>query len=338
MKWLETIGLLLLAVALAYGLAWFLAPWTVRNGWKLAIWTRYRLRIVGERNVPRTGPVLMLSNHVTWVDGFLLTAACPRRAWFLVNADYISLPLVRQLAWRCRMIPVPYRGPRAMRAAIAVARAALARGDLLAIFPEGQLTRNGLTGPFRRGLEAILHGLDGIPIVPVYMDNLWGSSLSFEGGGFLKRWPRGWRHTVPIAFGPSLSSPVTAFQARQAVLEASVQAYANRRPEDQVPLGTIDPALPSLDDPRLGPLTGSTADFDGGGVQQTGQKPGTVGTPRPGVAIRIVDTQSNPLEPDQTGRVEALVAGRDGWNDLGLSGRLDRDGFLTIETRSDAQG
>lgn len=334
MRWLEVPALVLAAVAAAYGLAWLLAPWTVRNGWKLAVWTRYRLRITGAANVPKTGPALMLSNHVTWVDGFLLTAACPRRAWFLVNADYISLPLIRQLAWRCRMIPVPYRGPRAMRAAIELARATLERGDLLAIFPEGQLSRNGLTGPFHRGLEAILNGLDGVPVVPAFMDNLWGSTLSFEGGAFLNHRPTGWRHTVSVAFGPPLAAPVTAFQARQAVLEASVRAYATRRPEDQKPLGTIDPSLPRLEDPTLGPLTGSTADFDRDGIRQTGQKPGTVGQPLPGVAIRITDLQGTPLGANQTGKVQALVAGRDDWRDLGLSGRLDRDGFLTIEPAS----
>ncbi|MFO0957738.1 MAG: 1-acyl-sn-glycerol-3-phosphate acyltransferase [Isosphaeraceae bacterium] len=309
MIWPEILGLCLAMAAGAYGLAWLVAPWVVRTGWKLAVWTRYRLMIAGEENVPRSGPALMLSNHVTWVDGFLLTAACPRHAWFLVNADYISLPLVRQLAWRCRMIPVPYRGPRAMRAAIEAARAALSRGELLAIFPEGQLTRNGLTGPFRRGLEAILNGMDGVPVVPAYMDNLWGSSLSFDGGGFLNHWPSGLRHTVPIAFGPPLASPITAFQARQAVLEASVRAYAMRPPEDKIPLDSINPALPRLEDSTLGPLTGSTDNYDVGGVQQTGQKPGTAGVPLPGVALRIVDPSGAELGPDRSGRVQALIAG-----------------------------
>ena len=59
-------------------------------------------------------------------------------------------------------------------------------------------------------------------MIPVYLDNVWGSVMSFSGGRFVRKWPRGWRRTVVVAFGPPVEPPVTAFTVRQAVLVAGV--------------------------------------------------------------------------------------------------------------------
>ena len=266
---------------------------------------------------------------MTWYDGFFLAASCPRRGRALVNGDYIDWPIVRQLARRMGLIPVPFSGPRAQRALIQACRDALDRGEAVGIFPEGQLSRNGLTGPFHRGLEVILKDRDHVPVVPVFLDNLWGSLVSYSGGRFLKKRPQGFRRTVNVVFGPPVPPPATAFAVRQSVLAAGVTAFALRRGSIR-PLETIDPALPHLDHPSLGPLTGSTRDFHEGDVHQIGQKPGTLGHPLPGVAVRIVDEQGSPLPPDTEGRIQALTAGCADWAETGLRGSLDRDGFLKV--------
>ena len=324
--------LLLLAIAVPLGAAAFvvLLPWIIQPLLWVLLSPRYRMRVRGHENVPREGPALLVANHVTWIDGFLVAANCPRRGKALVNADYFRPAFVGYLARRAGMIPVPFRGPKGQRAAIEAARAALDRGEVVGIFPEAQISRNGLTGPFYRGLEAILSHREHVPLVPVYLDNLWCSNFSFSGGHFFRKWPKqGLRRTVNIVYGPPVPAPATAFAARQAVLEAGVRAVAMRR-EPPPPLETIDPALPRLDHPTLGPLTGSTADFDRDGVRQTGHKPGTVGHPLLGVAMRVVDDDGRALPPDTEGRLEALLAGRPGWTDTGLRGQLDRDGFVRI--------
>ena len=142
---------------------------------------RYNLKVIGRENVPKAGPVLLASNHISWYDGFFLAAALPRRATALVNAGVFSLPVVGFLARRCGLISVPYRGPKAQRAAIEVCRKALDEGRVLAIFPEAQLSRNGLTAPFHRGLEVILSKKDDVPVIPVFLDNVWGSVMSYSG-------------------------------------------------------------------------------------------------------------------------------------------------------------
>lgn len=315
----------------AVGAAGFVAalPWIVQPFLRLALFPRYDLRPIGLENLPRTGPVLLVSNHVTWYDGFFLAGTLPRRGTALVNAGVFGLPVVGLLARRCGMLSIPYTGPKAQKAAITSARKALDDGRLLGIFPEGQLTRTGMTGPFHRGLEVILSGREGVPVVPVYIHNAWGSLLSYSGGRFLRKWPRGWRRTIVLSFGPPIDPPVTAFAARQAVMVEGVRARA-AFPRLSRPLDTIDPALPHFEDPALGPLTGSAADQVRDDAKQIGQKPGTVGHPLPGVAIRAVDDAGRPLPADADGELEALVPGRDGWTRLGRRGRLDRDGFVSL--------
>jgi 1-acyl-sn-glycerol-3-phosphate acyltransferase len=321
-----------IALGGALALAAFVAalPWLVQPLLRALLRPRYRLVVRGLEHLPRDGPALVAVNHVTWYDGFFIAATCPRRGRALVNGDYINFPVVRHLARWIGLIPVPYSGPRAQRAMIEACRAALDRGEVVGIFPEGQMSRNGLTGTFQRGLEVILKGREQVPVIPVFLDNLWGSLLSFSGGRFFLKRPQGWRRTVVVVYGPPVAPPVTAFAVRQAVLEAGVRAF-ELRPKPVRALATIDPSLPRLEHPVLGPLTGSSADFDQGGVRHLGRKPGSVGRPLPGVAVRAVDAAGNALSEDATGRLEALVAGRDGWQDTGLRGKVDRDGFVWVE-------
>lgn len=304
-------------------------PWLIQPLMRLMLSARYRFRMAGLENLPRTGPALLVSNHVTWFDGFIVAATCPRRGKALVNGAYIDAPIFGFLARRAGLIPVYYRGPRAQRAMFQACRDTLDQGEVVAIFAEGQITRNGLTGPFQRGLEVIVSGRDEVPVIPVFLDNMWGSLLSYSGGRFFKKWPQGLRRTVNIVYGPPVPPPVTAFKVRQATVEAGVRAFAMRTKPSR-PLETLDPKLPHLDHPTLGPLTGSTADYDRGEVRHIGHKEGTVGVALPGVALRVVDEANAPLPPDTEGRLEALIAGRTGWADVGCRAKIDRSGFVTL--------
>ncbi len=212
------------AVAAA-GLFVLLLPWIIQGIVRAILWPRYSFEVVGGEHLPRRGPVLLAVNHISWINGFVLAATVPRvGSKALVNSRYINIPVFRQLALPTGIIPVPERGPRAQRAAIEAVRAAFDRGDLVAIFPEAQISRNGLLGPFYRGLEVMLKGREDVAVVPVYLDNLWGSLFSYSGGRFFRKWPRGWRRRVVVAIGPPLETPITAFAVRQAVVAAAVQA------------------------------------------------------------------------------------------------------------------
>ena len=317
------------AVALGAAAFYILLPvgvqWLVRA--LLAI--RYDFQVVGRENVPKTGPVLFTANHSSWLDGFILAAITPRRGKAMVNAAMVDLPVVRQLARRAGIIPTPFAGPRAILKALQKCRDALNRGQAVGMFPEGQISRNGMPEPFYRGLEHILKGQTGVPVVPVAIDNVWGSNFSMSDGHFFNKWPRGLRRTINIAFGTPLISPVAVFGVRQALLEAGVRAFELRKPPIR-PLETLDPSLPRWEHPTLGLLTASTGNIDLPGIKQTGHKDGTVGQPVPGVTVRVVDEAGVPVGPKTVGRIEALIAHRGGWFDTGRRGRLDPDGFLRL--------
>jgi acyl-[acyl-carrier-protein]-phospholipid O-acyltransferase/long-chain-fatty-acid--[acyl-carrier-protein] ligase len=302
--------------------------WWVQRLVRVLLFPRYRLKIIGREHVPAAGPVLIAANHVSWLDGFILAAACPRRGQALVNAAYIDWPVFDRWARWIGLIPVHFSGPKAQRAMFEICRNVLADGGVLGLFPEAQMTRNGLTGPFYRGLELIVANREDIAVVPMFLENLWGSVFSYAGGRVLAKRPRGLRRTVVVVFGPPVARPITAFAVRQAVLEAGVTAR-ERLGLPPRPLETLDPGLPYLVHPDLGHLTGSTADHDQDGIRQTGHKPGTIGHPVPGVALRVVNDAGDNLPPETPGRLLARVAGRE-WTDTGYRASLDRDGFVRI--------
>ncbi len=303
--------------------------WWAQRFVRVVLALRYRLIIVGREHIPRTGPVLVACNHVSWLDGFFLAACYPRRGKALVSEIYFSLPILGPWLRWIGMIPVPLSGPKAQRAVLEISRQVLDEGGTLGVFPEAQISRNGLTGPFYRGIEVIVAGREQVAVIPAFLEGLWGSFFSFQGGHFFRKWPRGLRRTVIIAFGPPVAPPITAFSVRQAVLETGVTAFEHRR-RKRPPLETLDRDLPHLDHPELGPLTGSTADFDRDGIRQTGHKPGTVGHPLPGVALKVVDDSGAWLSPDTPGRLLARVAGKGGWSDTGWTASIASDGFVRV--------
>ena len=328
-----------MATRIAVGLAILVAllavyiialPKLIRPTIRLILAVRYGFRVAGRSNVPRTGPAVLAANHLTWIDGLFLAATSPRDGRIFANADFFKNRIAGWLARRAGIIPVPFSGPKAQRAAILAVRESLDRGELVAIFPEGQLTRNGMLGPFYRGLEVILRDRAEVAVVPTALDNLWGSIFSYQGGRSFGKRPVGLRRTIRVAFGAPLYGPPTLFQVRLAILDAMVDAVELGRKPPVAPDAVV-PSLPRLEVAGLGLITGSAEDFDRGGVAQPGQRPGTVGLPLPGVAIRTIDLASGKaLGEGEVGRVEARLAGRAGWNPLKFQGSIDRDGFLTI--------
>jgi hypothetical protein len=117
-----------------------------------------------------------------------------------------------------RAIPIDAASPKAMVRALRAAHAELADGELVAIFPEGSISRSGEIGSFERGFERILHGADA-PVIPMHVSGLYGHPLSCCGGGPFKSWRKLWRPQVTIRIGPPVCPGVSPAQLRQIVAD-----------------------------------------------------------------------------------------------------------------------
>lgn len=187
----------------------------VRVAFRTVTKTLFRVRVRGREHIPMRGPALLVSNHLTHLDGFLIGSCVDPVVRFLVWQPYYDLKL---LAWGFRLakaIPIWDR-PHSAAQAIGTARRELEQGRVICIFAEGSISRTGDLQPFKRGLEEIARNLNA-PIVPVHLDGLWESVFSYKGGRFLWKRPRRLRHPVVISFGAPMPGWSTAREVRQAV-------------------------------------------------------------------------------------------------------------------------
>jgi acyl-[acyl-carrier-protein]-phospholipid O-acyltransferase/long-chain-fatty-acid--[acyl-carrier-protein] ligase len=200
---------------------------------RLLLWTAthtlYRLDVEGRERVPARGGALLTPNHVSMVDAVFLIAALDRPIRFLMFKDIYEHPLIKPLAKILGVIPISSnQGPREMIHSLREATQALENGEIVCIFPEGQLTRIGQLLPFRRGFERIMKGVEA-PIIPVNLDGVWGSIFSFAGGRFLWKFPRHIPYPIRVTFGAPLAPTATAVDVRRAVQDLGAESFERRK-------------------------------------------------------------------------------------------------------------
>lgn len=144
----------------------------------------YRFKVRGDERIPTEGAAVLVCNHVSFVDAVLIMAASPRPIRFLMDHRIFRQPLLGGLFRLAKAIPIAPQGedPEAYEAAFDRAAQALRDGELLAIFPEGGITRDGQLQAFKGGVIKILDRAraDGlaVPVIPMGLTNLWGSFFS----------------------------------------------------------------------------------------------------------------------------------------------------------------
>jgi acyl-[acyl-carrier-protein]-phospholipid O-acyltransferase / long-chain-fatty-acid--[acyl-carrier-protein] ligase len=169
----------------------------------------YHVHAHGVEKLPEGG-FLLLPNHITWIDAIVLQIACPRPVRFMVFEPIYKQPALNWIFRIFNAIPI---SPRHAKDAIRAAIERIEAGEVVCIFPEGELTRSGTLMKLQRGFEIIARE-SGAPVVPVWMDQLWGSVFSFQGGKYFKKVPRRIPFPVTVAFG----DPVPAAEANVALV------------------------------------------------------------------------------------------------------------------------
>jgi len=192
----------------------------------LATRTVYRMRVFGRDQVPHEGGALLLANHVTYVDGFLVGAATSRYVHFVVDESFADHPLVRPFRRWAGIVKMPMgEGPKALARGVKEVQALLRKGEVVCMFPEGKATGNGAIGEFKRGYQLMLPKGCETPVIPVNLGLMWGSVFS---RGRRRSWRIRAARPVTVSFGEKLPSNATPFDARQAVSLLSSDAMSER--------------------------------------------------------------------------------------------------------------
>lgn len=229
--WLLPAGIGLGCLLAAFLLIWLKPEWFARAALWLPVNLFYRIRVHGRENIPATGPVLFVCNHVSWVDAALVFVSQRRSTRFLVWAPFTKVPGLRWLLRFARGIPIDgSAGPRAIVHALKSASETLRQGEAVCIFAEGGITRTGFLLPFHRGFEQILKHCPAT-VIPVCLDHVWGSIFSFKGGKFLRKWPQTLPYPVTIAFGKPMPATATALEVRQVIQKMSADCAIARAGE-----------------------------------------------------------------------------------------------------------
>ncbi len=185
----------------------------------------YRIKTTGLENIPKSGGALILPNHVTFADAFFLSVVSDRPVRFVMDEMFMANPTIRLSVKMFRTVTIRRSHPlEAIRTTIE----ALSNGDLVVLFPEGQLTRTGGLCELERGFEIIAKNAQ-MPILPVWVDGSWGSIFSFERGKFFKKMPYGVPYGLSVAVGEPIQTPKPNRQTVQAaLLKTSAQAITHR--------------------------------------------------------------------------------------------------------------
>lgn len=181
----------------------------------------YRIRVTGDEKIPREGGVLLVCNHVTYVDAFILTAAVRRPIRFVMDHNYAKGFMGYFLTKRAKVIPIAQSkdDPTKLQAALDRVAHELAQGDIVCIFPEGTLTRTGEMNKFRTGVEKIV-ARNPVPVVPMAMQGLWGSFFSWKDGKAARKRPRRFWSRIQLVIG----DPVAPAEAKAEHLQTLVAA------------------------------------------------------------------------------------------------------------------
>ncbi|MBB5208161.1 MFS transporter [Chiayiivirga flava] len=226
------LALALVNVAVAVAIFAMVPEFVARFASWLVVKMLYRIELRGLEHIPAEGPALLVCNHVSYMDALLIMGAVPRPTRFVMYYRIFDIPGMNLVFRAARAIPIAGAKEDAavMERAFEQIDAALAAGEIVGIFPEGALTKDGEIAPFRGGVERILAARP-VPVVPMALCGMWQSMWSrrnaLADGGPLRRMrlPRRIRARIGIV----ADAPIAPEQATAPALEAKVRALRNDR-------------------------------------------------------------------------------------------------------------
>lgn len=217
-----SIGLALLALFAYCKLFDFFVKLLVQGFTKIG----FKLRILGDHNLPTTGPALLVCNHVSLLDAIVIQSSNARRVRMLMSRKVYNESnwITRKIVDLAQAILIQDTdGPKQLIKSLQQARKALDEGYLVCIFAEGALTRSGILRPFKQGFERIVKNSD-YPIIPMHIEGVWNTVGSFKNGTAKLNPLADLGTRISLIYGQPQPADSTAYTVRQAISELSVQA------------------------------------------------------------------------------------------------------------------
>ncbi len=141
----------------------------------------YRLKVTGDHRIPKEGAAVLVCNHVTFIDWLIVSAGIKRPIRFIMDHNFAKGFFIRMLLKQAKVILIApaKENPKLLRESFEKARDELRSGELVCIFPEGMITRDGKMNPFRPGVEKIITETP-VAVIPMGLRGMWGSFFSRE--------------------------------------------------------------------------------------------------------------------------------------------------------------
>ena len=185
---------------------------------------RYRVEVHGLENLPAQGGVLLLGNHISWIDWAMVQIASPRPVRFVMLRSIYQRWYLRWFFKALGCIPIE----RGEQADIALAKVAnmLNAGEVVCLFPEGAISYNGQLGELRRGYQRACQQADpSVCIVPFYLRGLWGSQFSRSSSKLKELRNAPLHRSVVVAFGKPLPKDTSADVLKRRIFEQATHSW-----------------------------------------------------------------------------------------------------------------
>jgi 1-acyl-sn-glycerol-3-phosphate acyltransferase len=171
----------------------------------------YRLKVTGHENIPETGGVVLVCNHVAFNDFLIVAGSVRRPVRFVMDHNMFKLPVVSNICRAAKVIPIApaHENAALMETAFVKIAEELRAGEVVCIYPEGKITKSGEMNTFKAGIERILRETP-VPVVPMALEGLWGSFFSRKGGPAMQKLPRRFRAKLTLTIDKPLPATTTA--------------------------------------------------------------------------------------------------------------------------------
>ena len=202
---------------------WAMPQTLLRQLLRSVLSMHYKFLVTGVQNIPWEGPVLLVGNHISYIDWAIIQMASPRPMRFVITRRPFEKWYVKLLLSQMETIDLDISNPGP---AMEEARQALLRGEAVVMFPENVMTSTGNMNRFRLDYSAAVKDVPHLKFMPFYVQGLWGSSYSMADAGFKDMVHSGGR-IVSVAFGKELPVDSSPMMVKRAVQELSITAWTS---------------------------------------------------------------------------------------------------------------